>query len=189
MLSVNDYIKSTEHPFGMLKGFEHASEKEAFMAWCLIQCIEAKDLNVDIKTPNNEDYMCENPIKLLLKTGKQTYRLAIKAKGLLYTYYGKQIGCAIPTEPQHGHEPKKECKDCVFYHKLVPGNCVSVSACKHQQRVLNKAKPLAQYLGEYINQELVEVGRNASGWWQELLEQALDAYESTENVVIKIEGV
>ncbi|KKN53849.1 hypothetical protein LCGC14_0598080 [marine sediment metagenome] len=41
-------------------------------------------------------------------------------------------------------------------------------------------KPLAQYLDEYLRHEVVDVDR-------ELLEQALDAYQSTENVTIKIE--
>jgi len=58
----------------------------------------------------------------------------------------------------------------------------------------NKVKPLAQYLGEYIEHE-VELGNVDVGvaelyaWdsWQQLLQQALDAYQSTENVTIKIE--
>jgi len=101
-----------------------------------------------------------------------------------------------PPDPQHGREPKEECKDCVFYHKLVPGNCVSVSACKHQQREPEKVKPLAQYLDEYIEHE-VELGNveptvaymYAYDSWQQLLEQALDAYKSTEQVKIRIERV
>ncbi len=49
-----------------------------------------------------------------------------------------------------------------------------------------KVKPLAQYLGEYIDYETGEVGHDASDWWCKLFIQALDAYESTENVVIQI---
>lgn len=149
----------------MLKNLEHASEKERFMTWCLIQCIEAENLDVDIKTLNNEDYMCENPIKLLLKIEKQTYRLTIKAKGLLYAYYGKWINKSTPADLQHGREP-------------------------------DKVKPLVQYLDEYIECE-IEIGNIrpavsdlfAYNSWRELLEQALDAYQSTENVTIKIERV
>ena len=44
----------------------------------------------------------------------------------------------------------------------------------------DKVKLLAQYLGEYLRHEIVDVDL-------ELLEQALDAYQSTENVTIKIE--
>jgi len=57
-----------------------------------------------------------------------------------------------------------------------------------------KVKPLAQYLDEYIKHE-VDIGNLnvivselfAYDSWRELLEQALDAYESTECVKIKIE--
>lgn len=49
-------------------------------------------------------------------------------------------------------------------------------------------KPLAQYLGEYI---AVIDGDYVSDCdtWRELLKQALDAYESTEQVKIRIEPV
>ena len=57
-------------------------------------------------------------------------------------------------------------------------------------------KPLAQYLDEYIEHEVElnnvspEVGElYAYNSWRELLEQALDAYESTEQVKIRIERV
>ena len=69
-----------------------------------------------------------------------------------------------PPDPQHGRDAKPE------------------------------PKPLAQYLDEYIEHE-IEIGNirpavsdlHAYNSWRELLEQALDAYESTENVTIKIE--
>lgn len=70
---------------------------------------------------------------------------------------------STPPDPQHGREP-------------------------------DKVKPLAQYLDEYIEHE-IDAGNlgvltsDMYAWdsWRELLEQALDAYESTENVTIKIE--
>ena len=46
-------------------------------------------------------------------------------------------------------------------------------------------KPLAQYLALYLE---AEIPTELSAWC-ELLEQALDAYESTENVKIKIERI
>jgi hypothetical protein len=60
----------------------------------------------------------------------------------------------------------------------------------------DKIKPLAQYLDEYIEHE-AELGNveptvaymYAYKSWRELLEQALDAYESTERVKIRIEKV
>lgn len=55
-------------------------------------------------------------------------------------------------------------------------------------------KPLAQYLDEYIEHE-IELGNIrpavsdlfAYNSWRDLLQQALDAYESTEQVKIRIE--
>lgn len=60
----------------------------------------------------------------------------------------------------------------------------------------DKVKPLAQYLDEYIEHE-VELDNLDTGVselfaydsWRELFEQAFDAYESTENVKIRIERV
>jgi len=52
-------------------------------------------------------------------------------------------------------------------------------------RQLGAVKPLAQYLMEYIEHE---TGMDCHyGTWRDLLQQALDAYELTENVTIKIE--
>ena len=75
-----------------------------------------------------------------------------------------------PLDPQHGREPEKvkpchpKCKTCAK---------------------LRTPKPLAQYLDEYIEHE---TGMDCHyGTWRELLEQALNAYQSTENVTIKIE--
>ncbi len=68
-----------------------------------------------------------------------------------------------PPDPQHGREPEP--------------------------------KPLAQYLGEYVDYE-AELLNIQSGIrlyeynsWRELFKQALDAYESTEQVRIRIERV
>ncbi len=44
-------------------------------------------------------------------------------------------------------------------------------------------KPLAQYLTGYIGKAVVA----EPNFWRGLIEQALDAYESTENVTVKIE--
>jgi hypothetical protein len=71
---------------------------------------------------------------------------------------------STPPEPQHGREP-------------------------------DKVKPLAQYLMEYIEHQAeifnIESGMRLYAWdsWRELLEQALDAYQSTEQVKIRIKRV
>ena len=67
-----------------------------------------------------------------------------------------------PAKPQHGREP-------------------------------DKVKPLAQYLAEYLDHDMVQ--RKTIYVWSDIkkmkaiVEQALDAYQSTENVTIKIERV
>jgi len=75
---------------------------------------------------------------------------------------GRKLIHGTPPDSQHGREPKP--------------------------------KPLAQYLDKYIDVE-IESGNvspdvaelYAYNSWRELFEQALDAYESTENVKIRIE--
>ena len=81
-----------------------------------------------------------------------------------------------PPDPQHGREPEHGTLVCE----------------------LPAPKPLAQYLGEYIEYEIEDNNIDSDAgsdalflWqtWQQLLEQALDAYESIENVKIRIERV
>ena len=81
-----------------------------------------------------------------------------------------------------------------------PHNEAQVQNCTpanpQHSREPDKVKSLAQYLDEYIEHE-AELGNlhhkvaemYAHGSWRELLEQALDAYESTEQVRIRIERV
>lgn len=65
--------------------------------------------------------------------------------------------------------------------------------CCHQTcKVKPEPKPLAQYLAEYLDAELTRVSSGYREYYSEAtlqgwFEQALDAYESTENVKIKIE--
>ena len=96
---------------------------------------------------------------------------------------------ATPPDPQRGREPDKVKSDTCEYskYKVVTG-CID---CPYNCQ--DKVKPLAQYLGEYIENE-AKLG-NLSYYvygrkpWRKLLEQALDAYESTEQVKIRIERV
>ena len=68
------------------------------------------------------------------------------------------------------------------------GDC---KKCKHNVGCPHKPKSLAQYLAEDIAYNIYghDVDRWGTTKWQELLKQALDAYQSTENVTIKIERV
>ncbi|KKN69797.1 hypothetical protein LCGC14_0437430 [marine sediment metagenome] len=73
------------------------------------------------------------------------------------------------------------------------GDC---KECKHNVDCPHKPKPLAQYLAAYLGHEIENglvlddnmIYLNSSyNSWHELFKQALDAYQSTENVTIKIE--
>jgi hypothetical protein len=60
----------------------------------------------------------------------------------------------------------------------------AIEAAIKTYTVKSDPKPLAQYLAEYVEHELID--NNDSGSWRELFGQALDAYESTESAVIQI---
>lgn len=89
MLTIKDFKKPSRHPFGMCRGMNQASEKESFMCWFLRQCIKAGNINAEVKTRNDEDYMSGEHLGMLEKVSTKTYKLTIKAKGLLYAHFGK----------------------------------------------------------------------------------------------------
>jgi len=96
LLTIEDFTKPTSHPFGMMRGERQAIEKEGFMAYFLGQCIKAGDIDAQIQTVSNKDYM--EGLGYLEKVKKQTYRLTQKSKDLLYVHYGK----AQQAAPQSG---------------------------------------------------------------------------------------
>ena len=89
----------------------------------------------------------------------------------------------------------EECPLCSVKEQL---RIRSIPAEDRYGREPYKVKPLAQYLSEYIDHE-IELGNLIHtdlcicaaeyNSVQKMFEQALDAYESTENVKIKIERV
>lgn len=87
MLTIEDFVKPEDHPVEMLSDIPHAHEKESFLQWFLAECIKADDIDAEIDTTCNEDYM-DVDYGLLTKVGKQKYKLTRKAKALLYIYYG-----------------------------------------------------------------------------------------------------
>lgn len=115
-----------------------------------------------------------------------------------------------PPDPQHGREPDKvKCIDC-----LNGGMGMQCAVCGTSPSTDNpidctdfeprpqgtpaesrygrdvksdKVKPLAQYLVDYLQHEH-PVGFNRL-FWKRIIEQALDAYESTEQVKIRIERI
>lgn len=114
----------------------------------------------------------------------------------------KQSKDEIPVEPQHGREPDKvkphpnkakrqDCADCLYPERSC-SDCINRTTLKLIKPII--VKPLAQYLAEYLDageyQEIkAYMVTGDVGDLQEAVEQALDAYESTENVTIKIERV
>ncbi len=64
-------------------------EIEQFMAWFLRQCIEKGDIDADIRTRMNEDYLCDRDI--LIKTGTQRYRLSESSKQILHDVYKRNF--------------------------------------------------------------------------------------------------
>ena len=80
---------------------------------------------------------------------------------------------------------------CVFPKSQMNSNCneCPIATCSGK-KVAPAPKPLAQYLADYLETETRRCADDGEYWsqaqLQEWLEQALDAYESTENVVIQI---
>jgi hypothetical protein len=88
MLTIYDFNKPEKHPHGMLAGYTHAYEKERNLAVILRKCIEAGDLNAAIATQHDHPTMVSDG--LLTRVAERMYRLTTKAKGLLYSVYGKE---------------------------------------------------------------------------------------------------
>jgi len=86
-MKVEDFETPTNHPFGMLNGFDHASEKESMLVYILAQCIKANDLNATIEFMRDQSEMVNDG--LLVQQGEHEYRLTKKSLGLLYSVYGK----------------------------------------------------------------------------------------------------
>lgn len=89
-------------------------------------------------------------------------------------------------DERYGHEP-----GCPHHPEVIRDGQLGECTCKPTKsrygREPDKVKPLAEYLAEYV--EPLDHSNSYIIGWRELLEQALDAYESTENVKIRIERV
>lgn len=97
------------------------------------------------------------------------------------------------TEYDIEHADERTCYE--YYKQALNGFLAQDTPAESRYgREPDKVKSLAQYLDEYIEHEIEldnispEVSELfAYNSWRELFEQALDAYQSTENVTIKIE--
>lgn len=78
MLDVNSFDSPEKHPFGMLRGYDHAMEKEQTLVWILQQCIDAGDW-MAVRTMHRHPTMVTDG---LLHQYGERYSLTEKAKGL-----------------------------------------------------------------------------------------------------------
>lgn len=83
-MQISDFTEPKSHPFGMLSGYEHASEKESVLAFMLSKCVEAGDF-VAVTTTHSHPTMVSDG--LLEEAGDHQYKLTKKAIGLLYSQY------------------------------------------------------------------------------------------------------
>jgi len=84
-MQTTDFVKPTVHPYGMLSGYTDASEKESFLVWMLIKCIEVGEFMAINTTHEHPDMV---KLDLLEKVGEKEYKLTKKSIGLLYSHYG-----------------------------------------------------------------------------------------------------
>lgn len=85
-----DFNVPKEHPFGMLAGLglsPHTNECESVLAWLLSKSIEQNSWEA-ITTTHYHPKLVQ--AGLVEEIGEKQYKLTIKAKGLLYSQYGKE---------------------------------------------------------------------------------------------------
>lgn len=85
-MNIADFNTPTQHPYGILRGYGRAHEKEMVLAIILKKCIEAGGF-VAVETVHNHPAMVRDG--LLEQVADRRYKLTPKAKGLLYSEYGK----------------------------------------------------------------------------------------------------
>lgn len=83
-MRISDFVKPTEHPFNMLRGYENAYQKESVLAFVLSKCIDAHDFAA-VETKHEHPTMVEDG--LLERVGERKYKLTKKSIGLLYSHY------------------------------------------------------------------------------------------------------
>ncbi len=81
------FSKPEKHPFGMLRDYDDASQKEGNLMFMLSECIEAGGFGA-VETRCSHPAMVRDGLLEEVEDGK--YRLTVKAIGLLYSVYGKK---------------------------------------------------------------------------------------------------
>lgn len=85
-VSISDFNKPTDHPWGMLEGHERAFEKESVLAWILDRMIIQGSFD-PVQCANEHPSMVRD--RLLVDAGGKGYSLTPKAIKLLHGVYGK----------------------------------------------------------------------------------------------------
>lgn len=88
MLTIDNFEVPTQHPYGMLQGYSHASEKEQILALLLTWCHTENDLLASKEFIHSHPTMVEDG--LLEEVAERTYKLTKKSIGLLYSVYGRE---------------------------------------------------------------------------------------------------
>lgn len=94
-MNINDFRMPTEHPWSMLKDYNQGNEKEQMLVFMLAKCIEAKDIDAEIKTTHAHPTMVLDG--LLEEVGNTTpkYKLTDKSKELLLVFYPTDVEKSI----------------------------------------------------------------------------------------------
>lgn len=90
-LTIKDFIEPNEHPYGMLKEYTNASEKERMLIFMLCQCIKADDIDAVINTKLKHPTMVEDGLLIKIDNDDFKYKLSDKAKEKLYGFFGVAI--------------------------------------------------------------------------------------------------
>lgn len=87
MLTAKDFDMTGkyEHPYEMLDGYKHATEKEATLVYILQECAFFGDLNATITVHHQHPDMVDDG--LLVAISDYEYKLTDKAIELLHKYY------------------------------------------------------------------------------------------------------
>ena len=87
-LTIKDFNEPNEHPFGMLKEYDNASEKERLLVFMICQCIKADDINAVINTKYTHPTMVSDGLLIKIDNDDFKYKLSDKAKEKLHKFFG-----------------------------------------------------------------------------------------------------
>lgn len=87
-LTIKDFNEPNEHPFGMLREYDNASEKERLLVFMICQCIKADDIDAVISTKYTHPTMVSDGLLVKIDNDDFKYKLSDKAKDKLHKFCG-----------------------------------------------------------------------------------------------------